>query len=172
MFVDAKRVTLKEWLNKSNDKDIITLKNGMKQYTLCLLNATLYRHMKQLGDELRKLPLWQLSRKLEEAAYQLQKRQEEQVVAQPSPGWDAEYNRLVPVDFYFRNVESVTASGAFHFMVLHAFSRNESKLVRYGYLKPLSMAGTEPEIRIFSNPETRYPEAIDVIENVLKTLLA
>ena len=162
MFVDAKRVSLREWV----------LKNGMREYTRCLLNATLYHYMKRLGIELKKLPLWGLSQKLMEAVYQLQNLQEKQPVVETNPKWEMEYNRLVSVDFYFRNVESVTASGAFHLMVLQALSRNESKLTQLGYLKPLSVVGTEPEIRIFSNPDTRYPDVFEVIDNVLKTLLS
>ena len=172
MFVDAKRVTLREWLNKSNDADIVKLKDGMSQYTRCLLNASLYRHMYQLGGVLSKLPIWTtLSEKLFDAASQLRERQRPIPSNPDHPEWESEYAHLDPVDFYFRNVESISASGAFHLLVLQAYSRNENNLIKLGYLKPLTVYGTEPEIRIFSNIDTNYPEAFDTVEETLKTLL-
>lgn len=36
--------------------------------------------------------------------------------------WDKEYNRLVPTDFYFRNVEKNTAEYAFHMILLQFFA--------------------------------------------------
>ena len=43
--------------------------------------------------------------------------------------WDKEYNRLVPTDFYFRNVENITAEYAFHMILLQFFAKNEELMI-------------------------------------------
>ena len=43
--------------------------------------------------------------------------------------WDKEYNRLVPTDFYYRNVENITAEHAFHMILLQFFANNEEWMV-------------------------------------------
>ena len=43
--------------------------------------------------------------------------------------WDNEYNRLVPTDFYYRNVENITAEHAFHMILLHFFANNEELMI-------------------------------------------
>lgn len=43
--------------------------------------------------------------------------------------WDKEYNRLVPTDFYFRNVENITAEHAFHMILLQFFAKNEEWMI-------------------------------------------
>lgn len=53
--------------------------------------------------------------------------------------WDKEYNRLVPTDFYYRNVEKITAEHAFHMILLQFFAKNEewmieNELLVYGEL--------------------------------------
>ena len=171
MFVDAKHITLREWLNKSNDQDIIKLKNGMREYSQCQLNATLYRHMKRLGEKLSAMPLWNLSTHLDSALDALKERPLLQVRCDEHPEWGVEYAHRVPVDFYFRNVESVTEAGAFHLLVLQAIARNENQLVGHGYIRPLGIDGKEPEISIFSNPAVRFPEAFAVMDETIKTLV-
>lgn len=171
MFVDAKRVTFREWLNKSNDQDIRELKKGMKEYTQCLLYATLYSHMQKLGEQLTGIPLWGLASHLDKAYFALRERDAEQVSCEIHPEWEKEYKRKAPVDFYFRNVESITASGAFHLLVLQAIARNETQLVNCGYLRPMGVNGTEPEICIFSNPAVDFTQAFEVLDETMKTLV-
>lgn len=53
--------------------------------------------------------------------------------------WDKEYNCLVPTDFYYRNVENITAEHAFHMILLQFFAKNEewmieNELLVYGEL--------------------------------------
>ena len=43
--------------------------------------------------------------------------------------WDKEYNRLVPTDFYYRNVENITAEHAFHMILLQFFAKNEKWMI-------------------------------------------
>ena len=43
--------------------------------------------------------------------------------------WDKEYNRLVPTDFYYRNVENITAEQAFQMVLLQFFAKNEEWMV-------------------------------------------
>lgn len=171
MFCDAKHITLLEWLHKSNDQDIVKLKNGMRAYSQCQLNAVLYQHMKLLGERLSAIPLWNLSRHLDSAIGTLNEHPQLQIRCDEHPEWSVEYGRRVPIDFYFRNVESVTEAGAFHLLVLQAIARNENQLVGRGYLRPLGIAGKEPEISIFSNPAVRFPEVFAVMDETIKTLV-
>ena len=48
--------------------------------------------------------------------------------------WDKEYNRLVPTDFYYRNVENITAEHAFLMILLQFFAKNEEWMVDNGLL--------------------------------------
>ena len=48
--------------------------------------------------------------------------------------WDKEYNRLVPTDFYYRNVENITAEHAFHMILLQFFAKNEEWMINNGLL--------------------------------------
>jgi hypothetical protein len=171
MFVDAKHITLREWVKKSNDRDILKLKNGMKEYSRCQLNATLYRHMERLGKSLKEMPLWKLSTHLGNAIDTLKVNPLPQVRCDEHPEWSVEYGHRVPVDFYFRNVESVSAAGAFHLLVLQAIARNENQLVEHGYIRPLGIAGKEPEITIFSNSNVCFPEVFKVMDETIKTLV-
>ena len=40
-----------------------------------------------------------------------------------------EYNRLVPTDFYYRNVENITAEHAFHMILHQFFAKNEEWMI-------------------------------------------
>ena len=42
---------------------------------------------------------------------------------------DKEYNCLVPTDFYYRNVENITAEHAFHMILLQFFAKNEEWMI-------------------------------------------
>lgn len=52
----------------------------------------------------------------------------------PNEDWDKEYNHLVPTDFYYRNVENITAEHAFHMVLLQFFARNEDWMIENGLL--------------------------------------
>ena len=43
--------------------------------------------------------------------------------------WDKEYNRLVATDFYYCNVENITAEHAFHMILLQFFAKNEEWMI-------------------------------------------
>ena len=49
--------------------------------------------------------------------------------------WDKEYNRLVPTDFYYSNVENITAEHAFHMILLQFFAKNEEWMIENRLLK-------------------------------------
>lgn len=46
--------------------------------------------------------------------------------------WDKEYNRLVPTDFYYRNVENISAEHAFQIILLQLFAKNEEGWLKTG----------------------------------------
>lgn len=65
-------------------------------------------------------------------------------VPAPQPAWDAEYRRLVPVDFYERNIASIDGSRAFQMVLLQTFARCEDELRAEGTLCP------DGELQIFT----------------------
>lgn len=56
------------------------------------------------------------------------------VVCEANDEWDKEYNRLLPTDFYYRNVENITAEHAFHMILLQFFAKNEEWMTNNGLL--------------------------------------
>lgn len=56
------------------------------------------------------------------------------VVCEANDEWDKEYNRLVPTDLYYHNVENITTEHAFHMIHLQLFAKNEEWMINNGLL--------------------------------------
>ena len=71
--------------------------------------------------------------------------------------WDKEYNRLVPTDFYYRNVENITAEHAFHMILLQFFAKNEEWMI-------------ENELLVNGELKTYIGKHIVLLEKLLNTI--
>ena len=75
--------------------------------------------------------------------------------------WDKEYNRLVPTDFYYRNVENITAEHAFHMILLQFFAKNEEWMTNNGLL-------VNGELQVYTSKDNISAEKLllKIIENL------
>ena len=75
--------------------------------------------------------------------------------------WDKEYNRLVPTDFYYRNVENITAEHAFHMILLQFFAKNEEWMIENELL-------VNGELQVYTSKGNKSAEKLlsRIIENL------
>ena len=83
------------------------------------------------------------------------------VVCEANDEWDKEYNRLVPTDFYYRNVENITAENAFHMILLQFFAKNEEWMTNNGLL-------VNGELQVYTSKDNISAEKLllKIIENL------
>ena len=75
--------------------------------------------------------------------------------------WDKEYNRLVPTEFYYRNVENITAEHAFHMILLLFFAKNEEWMIKNELL-------VNGELNVFINQDYIRVQNLlsQIVENI------
>ena len=75
--------------------------------------------------------------------------------------WDKEYNRLVPTEFYRRNVEDVTSEQAFHMVLLQFFAKNEEWMIENGLL-------VNGELNVYINQDNIRVQNLlsQIVENI------
>lgn len=126
----AKKNTLIERLQNSNIDDIIEYRNALREYVYARSMNNMYRKVKLFYDRVADNDIFsQLKQNFEsllQYAYDLKASLPE---FETNLDWDKEYNRLVPTEFYRRNVEDVTAEQAFHMVLLQFFAKNEEWMI-------------------------------------------
>ena len=72
-----------------------------------------------------------------------------------------EYNRLVPTDFYYRNVENITAEHAFHMILHQFFAKNEEWMIENELL-------VNGELQVYTSKDNISAEKLlsKIIENL------
>lgn len=134
-FRKAEENTLFERIQGNNIDDIIDYRNSMIEFVQAVCENMLYeklvdiykiiaddKFLKQLQDKFDYLSKYAVELKSSIKNF-------DEVLE-----WDKEYNHMVPTDFYFRNVENITAEQAFHMVLLQFFARNEDWLKENGML--------------------------------------
>lgn len=127
----AKRITIKERILGNNDEDVAVFRGAMVAYARSACETAIHKYLAEVyaciagSTEINGL-IARFSKIVEEAkaelsAFRLPEHPDE---------WDAEYNSLVPVAFFERNIEEVDAAMAFHMVLLQAFARHEADLRR------------------------------------------
>jgi hypothetical protein len=71
--------------------------------------------------------------------------QEELPKCDVMPDYEQEYSKLIPIDFYNRNVEVVTPIEAFRISLLHLLALHENFLIETGLL-------TNGKLKLFTTP--------------------
>lgn len=135
-FKKAKENTFVERIQGNNIDDIIEYRNVLIEYVQVACENILYSKLEdiysmiatnnvfvQLNDNFRYLSAYADELKRSVADYDV------------NPEWDREYNRMIPTDFYFRNVENITAEQAFHMVLLQFFAKNEDWMIENGMLE-------------------------------------
>lgn len=129
-YEKAKEITLFERIQGNNIDDIVEYRGAMLEYVevSCegVLNAKIAEiYAKVANDE----TLNQLQFGFE-SLYQYAGELKSSIVeCETNAEWDRVYDRLIPTDFYRRNVENITAEYAFQMILLQFIARNEEWMI-------------------------------------------
>ena len=134
-FNKAKENTLLERIQGNNIDDIIEYRSALMEYVRVSCENMLYAKLKEVYSNITNNAtferlLFNFNCLLEYA----QELKSSIADCEANDEWDKEYNRLVPTDFYYRNVENITAEHAFHMILLQFFAKNEEWMIENGLL--------------------------------------
>lgn len=145
-YANAKNRTFIEKMSGGNVDDIIEYRNALKEYVTLVCHNALYSKVSTLYSELSAAPLFNSIKanfkSFEDYAHSLQQSLTD---AEPVAAWDKEYDRIVPTDFYCRNVENITPEYAFQMVLLQFFAHNEDWMLANGLL-------ANGELQLFTTP--------------------
>lgn len=134
-YEDARKVSLLESIQGTNIDDIIAYRDLLQEYVRDCCERLL---QKRLSDVYGYLASSETLERLRQHFAVLAEQAVRMRAALPElpdcPDWDKEYNRLVPTEFYERNVDEITAEQAFHIVLLQFFAKNEDWMVENGLL--------------------------------------
>ena len=136
----ARRITVAERITGSNTRDVARYTDMLDAYARARCEEILYGKIVDMYRRIIDTP----------ALIQVIDRYRAMSLMTPLPEperhseWDAEYNRLIPVDFYERNIDNIDGAMAFQMVLLHAFARHEDELRAAGFL------GEDGQLRIFT----------------------
>ncbi len=134
-FNKAKENTLLERIQGNNKDDIIEYRSALMEYVQVSCENMLYTKLKEVYSRIANNRIFvQLQTNFSRLYEYAQGLKSSIVACDPNEDWDKEYNRLVPTDFYYRNVENITAEHAFHMILLQFFARNEDWMKETGLL--------------------------------------
>lgn len=134
-YNNAKENTFLERLQGNNSDDIIAYRNALIAYVRANCENMLYAKVQEVYRAIaahEAIDKWQAN--FEEMANYANGLRASIVDSESCEEWDKEYNRLVPTDFYYRNVENITAEQAFHMVLLQFFAKNEDWMLENGLL--------------------------------------
>ena len=129
-FNKAKENTLLERIQGNNIDDIIEYRSALMEYVRVSCENMLYAKLKEVYSNITNNATFE--RLLSNFNCLLEYAQElKSSIAdcEANDEWNKEYNHLVPTDFYYRNVENITAEHAFHMILLQFFAKNEEWMI-------------------------------------------
>ena len=129
-FNKAKENTLLERIQGHNIDDIIEYRSALMEYVRVSCENMLYAKLKEVYASIAiDATFERLHSNFNGLSQYAQELKSSIVDCEANDEWDNEYNRLVPTDFYYRNVENITAEHAFHMILLHFFANNEELMI-------------------------------------------
>ena len=129
-FNKAKENTLLERIQGNNIDDIIEYRSALMEYVCVSCENILYAKLKEVdGCIANNDTVERLHSNYNGRSQYAQELKSSIVDCESNEEWDKEYNRLVPTDFYYRNVENITAEHAFHMILLQFFAKNEEWMI-------------------------------------------
>ena len=135
-FNKAKENTLLERIQGNNIDDIIEYRSALVEYVRVSCENMLYAKLKEVyGSIANDATFERLHSNFNSLSQYAQELKSSIVDCEANEEWDKEYNHLVPTDFYFRNVENITAEYAFHMILLHFFAKNEEWMIENELLR-------------------------------------
>ena len=130
-FNKAKENTLLERIQGNNIDDIIEYRNALMEYVRVSCENMLYAKLKEVCASIANDATFErLQSNFNDLSQYAQELKSSIVDCEANAEWDKEYNRLVPTDFYYRNVENITAEHAFHMILLQFFAKNEEWMIK------------------------------------------
>lgn len=146
-YEEAKRVTIREYIMGDNDDDVAVFRGLLLAYAQDTCEMLLYRQLAKCYADIADSPeIHALISKFDGMHREAKDKLPTLVVEDYHADWDAEYARLVPVEFFERNIDDIDGAMAFHMVLLQAFSRHEKILVDEEFLT------ANGELRIFTSP--------------------
>ena len=124
-----------ERIQGNNIDDIIEYRSALMDYVRVSCENMLYAKLKEVyGSIANDATFERLQSNFKGLSQYAQELKSSIVNCEANDEWDKEYNRLVPTDFYYRNVENITAEHAFHMILLQFFAKNEEWMINNGLL--------------------------------------
>ena len=134
-FNKAKENTLLERIQGNNIDDIIEYRSALIEYVRVSCENMLYAKLKEVYASIAiDATFERLQSNFNGLSQYAQELKSSIVDCEANDEWDKEYNRLIPTDFYYRNVENITAEHAFHMILLQFFAKNEEWMINNGLL--------------------------------------
>lgn len=134
-FSEAKEITLLERIQGNNIDDIIEYRSALIEYVHVVCENLLYVKVKEIYSNIARNGIFdRLASNFNALASYAQELKSSIAGWEANEEWDREYNRLVPTDFYYRNVESITSEQAFQMVLLQFFASNEGWMIENGML--------------------------------------
>ena len=134
-FNKAKENTLLERIQGNNIDDIIEYRSALMQFVRVSCENMLYAKLKEVYARLAADCIFErLNSNFSNLVAYAQQLKSAILDCEVNEAWDKEYDRLVPTDFYRRNVENITAEHAFHMILLQFFAKNEEWMIENGLL--------------------------------------
>ena len=129
-FNKAKENTLLERIQGNNIDDIIEYRSALVEYVRVSCENMLYAKLKEVYGCIANYATFERLHSNFNGLSQFAQELKSSIVdCESNEEWDKEYNRLVPTNFYHRNVENITAEHAFHMILLQFFAKNEEWMI-------------------------------------------
>lgn len=131
----AKENTLLERIQENNIDDIIEYRSALMEYVRVSCENMLYAKLKEVYASIAIDATFERLQSNFNGLLQYAIELKSSIAdCEANDEWNKEYNRLVPTDFYYRNVENITAENAFHMILLQFFAKNEEWVIKNGLL--------------------------------------
>lgn len=134
-YEEARKNTLLEKLRNNNIEDIVEYRNMLRVYVHARCMNMMYRKMRLFYERVGESNVFgQLRNNFESLLQFAEELKSSLVEVDKNEDWDREYNKLVPIDFYRRNIEDITPEQAYHMVLLQFFAKNEEWMIENGLL--------------------------------------
>lgn len=155
----ARENTLLERLQGSNLDDVVEYRSLMQEYVRTRCENRLHNHLAYICDQLVAVEGFaQMQSQFVALVEEAEQMRASLCNMEPDAALDKEYNRLVPTDFYHRNVEHFTAEQAFQMVLFQFFAKHEEWMIERGML-------VDGELRVFVG------DAVNNIKSLLSEML-
>ena len=129
-FNKAKENTLLERIQGNNIDDIIEYRSALVEFVRVSCENMLYTKLKEVYGCIANDAIFERLHSNFNCLLEYAQELKSSIFdCEANDEWDKEYNRIVPTDFYYRNVENISAEHAFHMILLQFFAKNEEWMI-------------------------------------------